>query len=120
PRPQRTTSSAPLAPASFLLAPPPAPSTLSPYPTLFRSLTSSGRRAINLLTHDQLFSAKSATRGPRTSLPAVAEFAENSWSWVNRDRKSTRLNSSHLGSSYAVFRLRKKSRSDELGQCYVT
>src|SRR5256886_5325887 len=40
--------------------------------TLTDLLTSSGRRAINLLTHDQLFSAKSATRGPRTSLPAVA------------------------------------------------
>ena len=32
-------------------------------------LSSSGRRAINLLTHDQLFSAKTATR----SLPAVAK-----------------------------------------------
>src|SRR5438270_4430259 len=40
--------------------------------TLTDLLTSSGRRAINLLTHDQLFSAKSATRGPRTNLPAVA------------------------------------------------
>src|SRR5205814_8726414 len=27
---------------------------------------------------------------------------------VNQDRKSTRLNSSHLGISYAVFRLKKK------------
>src|SRR5947199_1767738 len=27
-----------------------------------------------------------------------------------RDRKSTRLNSSHLGSSYAVFCLKKKTR----------
>src|SRR5437762_10097695 len=32
-------------------------------------LSSSGRRAINLLTHDQLFSAKTATR----TLPAVAK-----------------------------------------------
>src|SRR5947199_296974 len=40
--------------------------------TLTDLLTSSGRRAINLLTHDQLFSAKSSARGPRTSLPAVA------------------------------------------------
>src|SRR5262245_24672204 len=29
------------------------------------------------------------------------------------DRKSTRLNSSHLGSSYAVFCLKKKSRAEE-------
>ena len=40
--------------------------------TLTDLLTSSGRRAINLLTHDQLFSAKSSARGARTSLPAVA------------------------------------------------
>src|SRR6266699_809640 len=39
--------------------------------TLTDLLSSSGRRAINLLTHDQLFSAKSATHAPRTTLPAV-------------------------------------------------
>src|ERR1039458_9322337 len=32
---------------------------------------------------------------------------------VLRDRKSTRLNSSHLGISYAVFCLKKKSHSAE-------
>src|SRR5262245_22521648 len=37
-------------------------------------LSSSGRRAINLLTHDQLFSAKTApTPRTRNNLPAVAE-----------------------------------------------
>src|ERR1039458_10232968 len=30
---------------------------------------------------------------------------------VDRDRKSTRLNSSHLGISYAVFCLKKKKKS---------
>src|SRR5881392_3458293 len=39
--------------------------------TLTDLLTSSGRRAINLLTHDQLFSAKSAAHAARTNLPAV-------------------------------------------------
>ncbi len=37
--------------------------------TLTDLLSSSGRRAINLLTHDQLFSAKTAPRTPRTALP---------------------------------------------------
>src|SRR5262245_64487158 len=32
-----------------------------------------------------------------------------------RDRKSTRLNSSHLGISYAVFCLKKKNRYDPCG-----
>jgi flotillin len=39
--------------------------------TLTDLLSSSGRRAINLLTHDQLFSAKSAPRAPRATLPAT-------------------------------------------------
>jgi flotillin len=39
--------------------------------TLTDLLSSSGRRAINLLTHDQLFSAKTAPRTPRHTLPAV-------------------------------------------------
>ena len=42
--------------------------------TLTDLLTSSGRRAINLLTHDQLFSAKSAAHA-RTNLPAVQPTA---------------------------------------------
>src|SRR3954467_799427 len=41
--------------------------------TLTDLLSSSGRRAINLLTHDQLFSAKTA---PRISAPAQAALAQ--------------------------------------------
>src|SRR5256885_7241320 len=32
--------------------------------------------------------------------------------WIHRDRKSTRLNSSHLVISYAVFCLKKKKKSN--------
>jgi flotillin len=39
--------------------------------TLTDLLSSSGRRAINLLTHDQLFSARTAPRTSRPTLPAV-------------------------------------------------
>src|ERR1039458_10532534 len=42
-------------------------------------------------------------RTPGTSLSALAEFLG-----LSLDRKSTRLNSSHLGISYAVFCLKKK------------
>jgi flotillin len=42
--------------------------------TLTDLLSSSGRRAVNLLTHDQLFSAKSGTR---TALPAERETQAN-------------------------------------------
>src|ERR1035441_9060787 len=39
-------------------------------------------------------------------------LVESQWKspFVNRDRKSTRLNSSHLGISYAVFCLKKKTQ----------
>src|SRR5258705_4828904 len=43
-------------------------------------------------------------------LPAVR--SEQSGSAGYRDRKSTRLNSSHLGISYAVFCLKKKQPSE--------
>src|SRR5438045_7327485 len=44
------------------------------------------------------------------TLPA-AQRVEAILSWM-RDRKSTRLNSSHLGISYAVFCLKKKKKQD--------
>jgi flotillin len=44
--------------------------------TLTDLLSSSGRRAINLLTHDQLFSAKTAPRTPRATLSATASAQE--------------------------------------------
>src|ERR1035438_10562538 len=36
-----------------------------------------------------------------------------------RDRKSTRLNSSHLGISYAVFCLKKKTRKYTMGRVHA-
>src|SRR6266704_4981320 len=37
-----------------------------------------------------------------------------------RDRKSTRLNSSHVSISYAVFCLKKKTNANEVWGCYQT
>src|SRR5262245_66488854 len=71
----------------FLMLRPPPRSTLFPYTTLFRS------------DHHRMGSVPRAR--PR---PHQAADEEAGWS----DRKSTRLNSSHLGSSYAVFCLKKK------------
>src|SRR3712207_9008204 len=51
---------------------------------------------------------------------ADVDHAPAGWRWVQRhrevavrDRKSTRLNSSHANISYAVFCLKKKSRDHE-------
>src|SRR5215475_15362607 len=77
----------------FLMIRRPPRSTLFPYTTLFRS-----RRAPLPHERDRL----DRRRGlPRKRLARVPGFAR-------RDRKSTRLNSSHVKISYAVFCLKKK------------
>src|SRR5690242_20900822 len=68
----------------------PPRSTLFPYTTLFRSSSRSHRPCV---------------RSPNT-IP-----------WRDRaDRKSTRLNSSHMSISYAVFCLKKKKSIVEVGE----
>src|SRR3989442_8030433 len=47
---------------------------------------------------------RSSARGPEASLRHSAHL------WLDRDRKSTRLNSSHVRISYAVFCLKKKKK----------
>src|SRR5215471_20170386 len=68
----------------FLMIRRPPRSTLFPYTTLFRSTGAGARRA---------------DHGRRCRPPARRRVA---------DRKSTRLNSSHVENSYAVFCLKKK------------
>src|SRR2546427_6089999 len=77
----------------FLMIRRPPRSTLFPYTTLFRSKKRSSKRA----------------RAPwRTGKRWGGSKA--AWS-SGRDRKSTRLNSSHSQISYAVFCLKKKKKS---------
>src|SRR2546426_7993418 len=73
----------------------PPRSTLFPYTTLFRSQTS------GLL--------EGGAHGYRSHTPTGSRGSCQSGSKaLQRDRKSTRLNSSHLVISYAVFCLKKK------------
>src|SRR5256885_6959766 len=80
----------------------PPRSTLFPYTTLFRSLALSGTRgdARGRLRRGDIRD-RGASRG-RARAPARVG---------GEDRKSTRLNSSHLVISYAVFCLKKKKSS---------
>src|SRR5256885_11937124 len=72
----------------------PPRSTLFPYTTLFRSLMPKGED------------------GQPAPQPVYPVKAKGSLDWEKgRDRKSTRLNSSHLVISYAVFCLKKKNSS---------
>src|SRR5205814_4839455 len=50
-------------------------------------------------------------------LPNVGNQLEELFHAPLRDRKSTRLNSSHLGISYAVFCLKKKMKLSSSGRC---
>src|SRR5256885_10587675 len=92
----------------------PPRSTLFPSPTLFRSLAALGDRlergrGVGVLlyarTHQREIGSRLRAAGRREIrrarlVPVHADRAD-------RDRKSTRLNSSHLVISYAVFCLKK-------------
>src|SRR5256885_13114439 len=85
----------------FLMIRRPPRSTLFPYTTLFRSHERRRRRR----------SGRPRAADPRRSAqgePSAATAALNRSTVFARDRKSTRLNSSHLVISYAVFCLKKK------------
>src|SRR5207249_11688296 len=98
----------------------PPSSTLFPYTTLFRSqrpqgigvithsarvvlipLEAQARRAVVLV----LTLLAAATIAAAIIRPVVAIYL------ADRDRKSTRLNSSHVSISYAVFCLKKKNKT---------
>src|SRR2546430_12634623 len=88
----------------------PPRSTLFPYTTLFRSRLEWFR----LGRASALEEGEARKRARRTSSAANGEVADalvvcNSDSTARRDRKSTRLNSSHSQISYAVFCLKRKS-----------
>src|SRR5437660_8750088 len=80
----------------------PPRSTLFPYTTLFRSLRSA---------------VQSCPAAPAPEARSIPSWGPPSSPWqhrsarthLGRDRKSTRLNSSHVAISYAVFCLKKKN-----------
>src|SRR5437899_9264783 len=91
----------------FLLMRPPPRSTLFPYTTLFRSLDGKANHG----GRGKAFRGAGGTGGnapPTVAGNRAARVERRS----GRDRKSTRLNSSHLGISYAVFCLKKKKTTD--------
>src|SRR5947209_15374653 len=78
----------------FLMIRRPPRSTLFPYTTLFRSLITDAEAAAE---HSLLRQTVSDSK-------------------ARRDRKSTRLNSSHANISYAVFCLKKKNKKKRVKQ----
>src|SRR5258708_24302601 len=91
----------------------PPRSTLFPYTTLFRSHHG---QVTGMFSGDECLAGRNPLQG--TELCAVVEFMYSlehlfavfgDPAFGDRDRKSTRLNSSHQIISYAVFCLKKKN-----------
>src|SRR5262245_64673115 len=101
------------------MLPLPPISTLFPYTTLFRStsLDSSAQRFVSAVAAvrtaleagiDSVFNLDHTVT--TTDCGAISVRSAGHHLHVHLDRKSTRLNSSHLGISYAVFCLKKKNK----------
>src|SRR5256885_12202023 len=98
----------------------PPRSTLFPYPTLFRSerfasvlgpdrfaeFRAAADHARQLLDGRAVWNVNSTARGGGVAEMLVSLLAYARGAQINADRKSTRLNSSHLVISYAVFCLK--------------
>src|SRR5256885_11806671 len=89
----------------------PPRSTLFPYTTLFRSVAHPDAVLAGARNHEVAAATRLRLGGRHThrvpfALAALRPLGRNSRS--GEDRKSTRLNSSHLVISYAVFCLKKK------------
>src|SRR3712207_6871749 len=98
----------------------PPRSTLFPYTTLFRSHIAARvqRRRVQRRMHVEPLESIPGQGGPEgcgdrhatLRIQLVGEIGHEAvhWPQLARDRKSTRLNSSHANISYAVFCLKKK------------
>src|SRR5256885_8814212 len=97
----------------------PPRSTLFPYTTLFRSADCQKRIAqlkSRLLTNAKVQEGDAPAETPQDLIVELERAASELLDLIKRinktnsaDRKSTRLNSSHLVISYAVFCLKKKT-----------
>src|SRR5258707_5793261 len=95
----------------------PPRSTLFPYTTLFRSCRRNqrleGSWPSDRVLNPRLRSKKPLMNPVFAGLP-VSVFEVMSRHLEHRDRKSTRLNSSHANISYAVFCLKKKTNDSSI------
>src|SRR3712207_7615425 len=95
----------------------PPRSTLFPYTTLFRSDHRYGegkwsvKEVIGHISDTERIFSHRAFRFGRGDDTPLASFDE-------KDRKSTRLNSSHANISYAVFCLKKKNKKKNIIELY--
>src|SRR5438132_5939805 len=92
------------------MIPRPPTSTLFPYTTLFRSRGAPPRQPVPRADCEGRLPRRRVLRDPPAPRGSAGRYPGN------RDRKSTRLNSSHTVISYAVFCLKKKKNIEEPDQ----
>src|SRR3712207_8032466 len=92
----------------------PPRSTLFPYTTLFRSLLGSHPRGAGLARVRASAAPPDGSRAAPVQNEGVVEEPDH----ARKDRKSTRLNSSHANISYAVFCLKKKIKKNNTSTNY--
>src|SRR3712207_7027993 len=86
----------------------PPRSTLFPYTTLFRSFGTAVQTAVVMVIYlEEAVEQKRTALGGRLTREALLEAVTEGALLRLRDRKSTRLNSSHANISYAAFCLIK-------------
>src|SRR5690349_23227325 len=93
----------------------PPRSTLFPYTTLFRSSLSTRCRCgstSQTIRPSQRYWPGSSKQHSKVTNTRICRL--RNWS---KDRKSTRLNSSHVEISYAVFCLKKKKKKKKIQEC---
>src|SRR5690606_39380838 len=93
---------------SFLLLPRPPSSPLFPYTTLFRSSFFTFILPMWVIAVGIVFTVSVTANGALADFDEIAGSAVAFYFCI--DRKSTRLNSSHVKNSYAVFCLKKKKK----------
>src|SRR5690625_5684224 len=86
-------------------------STLFPYTTLFRSITQLAEGVAKQENFIGIHFFSPAEKMPLVEIIKGKNTNDETLAKVYEDRKSTRLNSSHVAISYAVFCLKKKNHT---------
>src|SRR5690606_42099318 len=110
-------SSSPSLFLSSMIRPPPR-SSLFPYTTLFRSIRALGKVKVSYFDAaelQELTQLAAKTMNLTISITEAVAYVSSAedckvHGFCCKDRKSTRLNSSHVKISYAVFCLKKKKK----------
>src|SRR5690625_6037172 len=95
---------------SSINIPSPLISTLFPYTTLFRSIRGEQSEEVLRGVGEGAQTIDDMDVSAKDRLKAAELLGKRYGMWTE-DRKSTRLNSSHVASSYAVFCLKKKEQT---------